>query len=204
MNRELYEYCLGSKKRPRTDRGKAIHRLISDALRSGSPSDAELLRLLLVTLAGSPTLDDDVFRLLKPLHGCGGSEGYVLQVEPTIEAEFWGSLARQFPNHQGVLYKAADSALLAGDMEAAGRWFVQGFRLAPDTLPPEAVDWDEVLAGTEWQFEYRLHSLARTHRDAPEEVSEEVAELIGQYGNDPDKLKAIRDVANGGAVPTFG
>ena len=82
MNRDLYEYCLRSKKRPRSSKGgKALSRVISDALRSGVPKDAELLSLVLTMLADTPTLNDDAFWWLRPFHGCGSSEGYVLDVD---------------------------------------------------------------------------------------------------------------------------
>lgn len=207
MNRDLYDYCLRSKRRPwslwPSKAGKIISRLISDALRSGVPQDAELLPLLLKSLADIPTLGDDAFWWLRPLHGCGSSEGYVLDVDDATEAGFWVSLSEMFPNHQGLAYLAADASLLAGNQESARRFFVRGFRLDPNTLPPEAVDWEDVLRETEWHLEYRLHLLIQTRREYPEELAEEVAELTSEYGNDQDKLRIIHDVANGGDVPQF-
>ena len=98
---------------------------------------------------------------------------------------------------------AADSALLADDRDTARRLFMQAFRLAPEVCSPFAVEWDELLQGTDWHFEYRLYLLAQTRHDYPEEVGEDADELRSIYGRDPEKLRLIDDVAGGGAVPRF-
>ena len=121
MDRELYSYCLGAAKSPRSESGKAVQRLVASASQSRDADDGELLRMLSAILSQSPALEDDVFPLLKPLHGCGGSEGYVLDVDPAVESGFWNSLAEKFPDRQGLVYVAADAALLAGDRDAARR-----------------------------------------------------------------------------------
>src|SRR5262245_37820333 len=161
MNRNLYEYCRGAKKKPRSESGTAIQQLIASALRSENPDDGTLLRALSANLSESRELDEEVFRILKPLHGCGGSEGYVLDVTPPVEAAFWKSLADKFPDHQGLRYLAADAALLAGDRDGAGRLFMEGLRLDPGVYPTVAVDWTEHLRDTEWHLEYCLHRLAQ-------------------------------------------
>jgi hypothetical protein len=202
MDRKLYNYCLGLKIRPWSSKvGRRVSRLISGALRTGVPEDGDLLSLLRESLADSETLCNSVFRRLAPLHGCGGSEGYVLDVDDATEAEFWACLAEKFPNHQGLAYLAADAGLLAGNEASARRFFTRGFRLDPNTQPPVAVDWEDVLRGTEWHLEYRLHMLIETRREYPEELAEEVDELTSEYGDAPDKLKIIHDVANGGEMP---
>ncbi|HVX59274.1 MAG TPA: hypothetical protein VHC19_01685 [Pirellulales bacterium] len=204
MNWELYHYCRRSQKRPEPSRaGETIARVLSEAERSGVPDDADLLALLIQSLAETPTLDDAAFCWLKPLHGCGGSEGYVLGVEPAIEAEFWSSLAKKYPSHQGLAYLAADSALLAGANATARRFFMHGFRMDPSTPPAMAVDWEDELRGTDWHFEYRLLLLVRTRRYYPDELIEEVDELAALFGDDAEKLRLIHEVADGGDVPQF-
>jgi hypothetical protein len=163
--------------------------------------DSPLLNALAATLSDCSALDDDAFELIKPLHGCGGSEGYVLEVDRASEFSFWKALAERFPNHQGVVYLAADAALLAGNRDAACRWFLQGFRLDPSVFPSAAVDWDELLRGTEWYFEYRLHRLAQTRDDESDEMAELMAELANEYRDAPDRLKTVNDVARGRNVP---
>jgi hypothetical protein len=201
MNRNLYEYCLGGKKSPGSQTGKAIQRLIWSSLSSDQSNDDALLEMLAAALRDCSALDDDVFALIKPLHGCGGSEGYVLDVDPAAEHAFWKSLAEKFPDHQGLNYIAADAALLAGDREAACRLFMQGLRLDPNAFPPSPVDWDELLGGTEWYFEYRLHLLAQARADDSETISEISAELANEYREEPEKLKLINAVARGAGVP---
>ena len=201
MDRELYSYCLGAAKSPRSESGKAVQRLVASASQSRDADDGELLRMLSAILSQSPALEDDVFPLLKPLHGCGGSEGYVLDVDPAVESGFWNSLAEKFPDRQGLVYVAADAALLAGDRDAARRLFMQGFRLDPGTFPAAAVDWDELLRGTRWHFEYRLRRLAQARHDEPEEMAEIMADLANEFRDAPEKLKIINDVACGGDVP---
>ena len=204
MKRSLYEYCLGFKpnslNRPKSAEARAVHALIAESLNTGVPNDAELLQQLLTI----SMLDDEVFRFLKPLHGCGGSEGYVLEVEPKIEAQFWTALATKFSDHQGVCYLAADASLLAGDRASAQRFFIQGFRLDTETGFPFADDCDELLKGTDWHLEYRLHLLAQTRRDYPEEVGEEAEQLKSEYQHDAEKLKWIDAVVDGSDVPKIG
>jgi hypothetical protein len=201
VDRELYGYCLGAAKAPRSATGKAVEGLVASASRTREADDGELLRALSAILSQSMALDDDVFPLLKPLHGCGGSEGYVLDVDPAVEAAFWNALAEKFPNHQGLVYVAADAALLADNCEAARRLFMQGFRLDPGTFPPAAVDWDELLRGSDWYFEYRLLRLAQARREEPEEMAEIMADLANDFRDAPEKLKIINAVARGGDVP---
>src|SRR5262245_5436368 len=107
MDRQLYEYCLGTKHGPRTQTAKTLRRLISSAMHSETDGDDALLDAFAAALSDCPVLDGDVFRLLRPLHGCGGSEGYVLDVDRAVENGFWKSLAEKFPGHQGLLYIAA-------------------------------------------------------------------------------------------------
>jgi hypothetical protein len=152
-------------------------------------------------VAAAPAFDDDVFRFLKPLHGCGGSEGYVLNVAPAVESAFWKSLAEKFPTQQGLVYLAADAALLAGEQDAARQFFMRGFRLDPAVFPPSAVDWNELLRGTEWYFEYRLHRLAQARDGEPEEMAKLMAALANEFRDAPDRLKIVNDVARGGDVP---
>src|SRR5215831_2743522 len=109
MNRDLYVYCLGRKQAVRSPTGKAVQRLIASALSSESSNDGVLLTALAAALSECSAIDDDGFRLLKPLHGCGGSEGYVLDVDRAREFSFWEALAEKFPNHQGLVYLAADA-----------------------------------------------------------------------------------------------
>jgi hypothetical protein len=201
MNRSLYEYCLGRKQAPRTQTGKAVQQLISSAFSSEISEDSPLLNALAAALRDGSALDDDVFALIKPLHGCGGSEGYVLDVSPAAEYAFWKSLAEQFPDHQGLNYVAADAALLAGDRDAARRHFMNGLRLDPDVCPPSSVDWDELLRGTEWYFEYRLYLLSQARADGPAMASEMSTDLASEYCDDPEKLKLIDAVARGAGVP---
>ena len=80
---------------------------------------------------------------------------------------------------------------------------MQGFRHDPDTYPPFADDWVELLQGTDWHLEYRLLLLARTRRNYPKEVGEEADELRSIYGDDPDKVRVIDDVVDGSPVPRF-
>jgi len=200
MDRQLYQYCLGTKNRPRTERGKAVQQLISAALNSETDGDDALLKALAAVLSDSSVLEADTFQLLKPLHGCGGSESYVLEVDRAVESGFWKSLAARFPGHQGLVYIAADAALLAGDREAARRLFINGVRLDPSTCPPYAVDWQELLRGTEWHFEYRLHLLAQSRGD-DQTLREMSAELASECHDEPDKLRLIDAVARGAAVP---
>src|SRR5262245_1320702 len=195
MNRNLYEYCRGAKKKPRSESGTAIQQLIASALRSENPDDGTLLQALSAILSESREFDDDVFRILKPLHGCGGSEGYVLEVAPPVEAAFWKSLADRFPDHQGLRYLAADAALLAGDRDMACRLCMEGLRLDPRVFPPVAVDWTELLGDTEWYLEYSLHRLAQARDSDPEEMAELMTELTSEFADDQDKLTSINEVA---------
>src|SRR5262249_41920481 len=109
MNQDLYKYCLGKRKRPGTETGKAIDRLVSLALDCQDADDRALLQAIASVLSNAPILDEDAFRFLRPLHGCGGSEGYVLDVERPVEAAFWKSLSERFAKHQGLIYIAADA-----------------------------------------------------------------------------------------------
>jgi hypothetical protein len=201
MNHDLYKYCLGKRKRPGTETAKAIDRLVSAAPDSENADDRGLLQEIASVLSNASILDEDAFRFLRPLHGCGGSEGYVLDVERAVEAAFWKSLSERFADHQGLSYIAADAALLADDPDSARELFMQGLRIDPGTFPPFAVDWQELLSGTEWHFEYRLHLLAQALKSDPEDSAAVLAELTDEYRGAPERQQSIDDVARGGDVP---
>ncbi len=191
MNRDLLKYYLGQFY---DDPGLSPQCVdVRLAFLDDSPDDLSRLSAVLGVLDGIvPIEDDTILWLWRGIRGHYGGEGYVLEVTPEDETEFWLELASRYPRSEVLRFVAAD-ALFPGD--GSLEMFLEAFEINPRLVWELEGSVAEAFSESERAATCELYRVRCDITDGDkDEIDEAIDDFREIFKNDPEALRQLDEI----------